>query len=502
MSCTVFKSTNAVDQKVYAFPPTNVSSLLQVKRNPESATGAIYDFKYSIRGAGPVTFKSTGGTLSITGGNQALNEITVGSDTNLTFTLEEGRDSGYIGWTSNLNIIGLNIGKGAYPNYILGLHSDYATSMFAIFSESPLFNQPLNNVDVSNVNEFTYAFNGCKGFNKPLSKWDTSKGTNFAYMFLNAESFNQPIDHFKMSNAVTLFGMLTGARNFNQPLNSWDVSKVTDFGGFLNGASSFNQPLTNWNTASGTNFMSMFIRATSFNQPIDHFKMSNAVTVNGMLSYAINFNQPLNSWDVSKVSNFGGFLNGASSFNQPLTNWNTASATIMDFMFAKTAYNYPINFNTSKVVDMRSFLESAKSFNQPINIDVGMCKQFGAFFLGAIAFNQDISNWNIRSGENFSRMFEGASAFDQDLSKWCNKFNVQSAVFGDMLNGSGISTANYDKFLNALWLDVGTTRQSEWANRSLSKFLYLAGKKYSQAGAQARSNLIAAGWSITDGGQA
>ncbi|WP_288398913.1 BspA family leucine-rich repeat surface protein, partial [uncultured Acinetobacter sp.] len=355
-----------------------------------------------------------------------LNEITVTSDTYLTFTLEEGRDFGYIGWTSNYNIIGLDIGKGAYPNYVLGLHSEDATSLFAIFSSSPLFNQSLNNLDVSNIVDFAYAFSGCKGFNRPLSKWNTSKGTDFTQMFIDAESFNQSIDHFKMSNAVSVNGMLSRARKFNQPLNSWDVSKVTDFAGFLNGASSFNQPLTNWNTVNGTN---------------------------------------------------------------------------MAFMLAETKYNYPINFNTSKVVNMEFFLWLSRSFNQPINIDVGVCKYFGSFFFEANAFNQDISDWNIRSGEDFSRMFYGANAFDQDLSKWCNKFKVQSAVFGDMFNGSGLSTANYDKFLNALWFDVGTTRQSEWANRSLSKFLYLEGKKYSQAGAQARSNLIGAGWSITDGGQ-
>ena len=427
MSCTVFKSTNAVDQSIYAFPPAGVLSQLQVKRNLESATGAAYDFKYNIWQSGPATFKCTGGTLSVTGQGQSLTELTVNSDTYLTFTLEEGREFGYIGWTTNLGIIGLDIGKGAYPNYVLGLHSDDAASLFAMFSSSPLFNQSLNNVDVSNIVDFSYAFSGAKGFNRPLSKWNTSKGTDFTQMFIDAESFNQSIDHFKMSNAVSVNGMLSRARKFNQPLNSWDVSKVTDFAGFLNGASSFNQPLTNWNTVSGMN---------------------------------------------------------------------------MAFMLAETKYNYPINFNTSKVVNMEFFLWLSRSFNQPINIDVGMCKYFRSFFFEANAFNQDISDWNIRSGEDFSRMFYGANAFDQDLSKWCNKFKVQSAVFGDMFNGSGLSTANYDKFLNALWLDVGTTRQSEWANRSLSKFLYLEGKKYSQAGAQARSNLIGAGWSITDGGQA
>ncbi|WP_151815320.1 BspA family leucine-rich repeat surface protein [Acinetobacter soli] len=427
MSCTVFKSTNAVDQSIYAFPPAGVLSQLQVKRNLESATGASYDFKFNIRDAGSVTFKATGGTLSVTGQGQFLNEITINSDTYLTFTLEEGREFGYIGWTSNYNIIGLDIGKGAYPNYVLGLHSEDATTLFAAFSSSPLFNQPLNNVDVSNIVDFAYAFSACKGFNRPLSKWDTSKGTDFTQMFIDAENFNQPIDTFKMGSAVSINGMLSRARKFNQPLNSWDVSKVTDFAGFLNGASSFNQPLTNWNTVSGTN---------------------------------------------------------------------------MAFMLAETKYNHPIYFNTSKVVNMEFFLWLSRSFNQPINIDVGMCKYFGSFFFEANAFNQDISDWNIRSGEDFSRMFYGANAFDQDLSKWCNKFKIQSAVFGDMFNGSGLSVANYDKFLNALWLDVGTTRQSEWANRSLSKFLYLEGKKYSQAGAQARSNLIGSGWSITDGGQA
>ena len=61
------------------------------------------------------------------------------------------------------------------------------------------------------------------------------------------------------------------------------------------------------------------------------------------------------------------------------------------------------------------------------------------------------------------------------------------------------STENYDKYLNALWLDVGTTRQNEWANGTSPKTVYALVKR-SAASQAAVSGLIGAGWTIMDGG--
>ena len=63
------------------------------------------------------------------------------------------------------------------------------------------------------------------------------------------------------------------------------------------------------------------------------------------------------------------------------------------------------------------------------------------------------------------------------------------------------STENYDKYLNALWLDVGTTRKNEWQN-SLVPRTVLASVKRSAASQAAVSGLVGEGWTIIDGGLA
>ena len=62
-------------------------------------------------------------------------------------------------------------------------------------------------------------------------------------MFWGATSFNQPLNNWNVSNVNNMGYMFGGAESFNQPLNNWDVSNVTDMGMMFNGATSFNQPL-------------------------------------------------------------------------------------------------------------------------------------------------------------------------------------------------------------------------------------------------------------------
>lgn len=95
---------------------------------------------------------------------------------------------------------------------------------------------------------------------------------------------------------------------------------------------------------------------------------------------------------------------------------------------------------------------------------------------------------------------QGATSFNQDLSAWPAKFNVNASMAG-VSSAPNWSTENYDKYLNALWLDVGTTRQNEWANGT-SPRVVLASVKRSAASKDAVSGLTGAGWTIIDGGLA
>ena len=45
-------------------------------------------------------------------------------------------------------------------------------------------------------------------------------------MFWGAESFNQPLDNWNVSNVENMSLMFRDATSFNQPLNNWNVSNV------------------------------------------------------------------------------------------------------------------------------------------------------------------------------------------------------------------------------------------------------------------------------------
>ena len=60
--------------------------------------------------------------------------------------------------------------------------------MGSMFRSAKTFNQPLNNWDVSKVENMTGMFRGAKNFNQPLDKWDLS---NKPYGAKDLEKFRQ-----------------------------------------------------------------------------------------------------------------------------------------------------------------------------------------------------------------------------------------------------------------------------------------------------------------------
>ena len=62
-----------------------------------------------------------------------------------------------------------------------------------------------------NLFRFSLVTYGASSFNQPLNNWDVSNVEDMREMFTNAESFED-------------------ATSFNQPLNNWDVSNVKDMG--------------------------------------------------------------------------------------------------------------------------------------------------------------------------------------------------------------------------------------------------------------------------------
>ncbi len=154
------------------------------------------------------------------------------------------------------------------------------------------------------------------------------------------------------------------------------------------------------------------------------------------------------------------------------------------------------NWDTSSVVVFGGMFRNASNFNSTsiTNWDVGKATGFVLMFENAITFNQDISNWNI--GENVTgtvnlgSMLIGAENFDQNLGAW----NLEKVTnIRNMLNDTGLSTANYDATLIG-WAENSNTPSG--LDLGASSLTYCLG----EAARNILTDTNGLNWTISDGG--
>ena len=219
-----------------------------------------------------------------------------------------------------------------------------------------------------------------------------------------------------------------------------NLTKVTDMSSMYRETTNFNQDLGSWDVSTVTNMGRMFYYASNFNQDIGSWDVSNVTNMDRMFQEATNFNQDLSSWDVSNVTDMYKMFSGADNFNADLSSWDVSNVTDMGDMFS-----------------------------------------------GATSFNQDISSWDVSNATSLPS-FSDAKAFNQDISGW----NILKASHL-FLDGTSLSTANYDKMLMS------------WVNSDMLDGFSLAvgDTKYSKQAESAKFELINKhGWKISDGGLA
>lgn len=489
MTQTLLLKTEESIKSTQVFPQVGKSNIALYKRNNGADTAEFWIWGIDLAS---YPLKINGGTFTewsaALGSNQIPistikvegNELVLPSATTCYFKvkLDAGKKHCYLMFDNYLSDTSLLGGTKMKE-----MRADWSRRPYTINSLNDIFlnrsvNYNVENWDVSNVINFTNAFNGSLGFNQDLSSWDMSNAVYLTGMFSNS-SFNRDISNWRFQSVVNLSYMFTSNSEFNQNISGWNTSTVQQFISMFHNARKFNQPLNNWDMSSAISLSNMFNSASSFNQPLNNWNILNVIDLSYIFHYAVSFNQNISSWNSTNVDSFRAAFYHAHKYNQPLNNWNTSKATDMQLMFI-----------------------GAWVFNQPLNNwDVSSVLYMNNMFQEAYMFNQDISGWDVGKVTNMNQMFAYATAFDQDLSLWCAKFNTEVNLDNFML-GKTYSTNNYDKFLNALWIDVGTTRKTAWTSRVTARLLGMGTSKFSSASAAARANLISSGWTITDGGQA
>ena len=269
-----------------------------------------------------------------------------------------------------------------------------------------------------------------------------------------------------LSNVSDMSYMFSECESFNGNIGNWDVSTITSFNAMFEEAIVFNQNLSAWNVENAQDMTAMFYHAESFDQDISSWKVDNVTTMKQMFGGAFTFNQDINIWNVSNVTDMTGMFHQAYSFNGDISNWNVGNVTIMKEMF-----------------------QSADAFNIDIsNWDVSKVTSMTRMFSGANEFNQNIGKWNTASLTTLNQCFTVAGSFDQDISRW-NIANVTN--MGSFLDGTAMSTSNYDKLLQS-W-----SAQSVQLNVNFGAM----GKKYCHSESYREILITNYGWTFTDGGR-
>ena len=222
-----------------------------------------------------------------------------------------------------------------------------------------------------------------------------------------------------------------------------------------------------WDLSAVTNISEMFWLCYQFNQDISMWDVSNVTTLYRTFAGCWVFDQDISSWDVSSVTTMYQTFKNAEAFNQDISAWDTGA-----------------------VINMESMFESALLFDQDIDIwDTSLVETMRLMFHSALVFNQDIGSWDTGAVTTMHGMFDNADAFDQDLSGWDISLVVTMDIMFDNKTVP-LSTANYSAMLVA-W-EAGAHQAGVTA--------HFGNATYSLKAAAAHAELVADGWTITDGG--
>lgn len=204
------------------------------------------------------------------------------------------------------------------------------TQTWQMFASDPVFNSDISHFDMSDVTNMTNMFNGCLAFNNGgsanINNWNTAKVTSLYGVFYNCQVFNQPIGSWDVSNVTDMSYTLQNCYVFNQPIGTWNTSKVISMRSMLMLAKIFNQNIGAWDVSKVTDMYGIFGSAYLFDNggsdSIGNWNTSNVTTLEGAFGNANTFNRDIGGWNVTKCAMFYWCFANAFNFKQDLSSWD------------------------------------------------------------------------------------------------------------------------------------------------------------------------------------
>ncbi len=216
----------------------------------------------------------------------------------------------------------------------LGIGSN-PPSIESLFNGCELFNRPgLNDLDTTGQTTLQNTFRTCRIFNQPLDNWNVSSVSSLENTFDNCQDFNQDISGWDITNSLTdMTATFANCKVFNQDISGWDVSNVTSMANLFFFAEVFDQDISGWNVSSVENMSQMFTNAEAFNQNIGGWTVSDVTNMRIIFKNAFAFDQDISGWDVSNVTTMQGAFGNATVFDQDLGAWTFNNSANINQLF-------------------------------------------------------------------------------------------------------------------------------------------------------------------------
>ena len=359
-------------------------------------------------------------------------------------------------------------------------------------------------------------FQGCQNLTG-VTATDIPNFTNIqtaAYMFLGCNkldvinrfedfdiAFNQGQPKYIgafLSSAFSSAGRLTELPK----VEGWDMTNVVDIGGFFENITSSamaSLDLSGWDVSNIANLQQLFTNTNFNNNSLNNWDVSSNETLSGTFQNT-SFNQDISGWDTSNVVNFGSIFRGNDAFNHDISGWDTSKGTNFFGVFFGGGNNYSYSLSGWTFTGaLTSFFRNSLYSADPL-MDVSSVTNMSYMFYDSDNLYQGgafVNNWDVSSvTAGFNSMFRNSSNLDFNLTGWTLNSGLSTLAFNDFLAGTSLPTARYDELL--VWLDGQITAQS-----LIGAYAFNGGSSnytLGSAAETARTNILANGWVLTDGG--